>query len=58
VYDIVRLDTACMNHKYRPQLLDKITGVILTGDEDRYMKASLFKLLRMRRICISTTIIV
>jgi len=50
VYDIVRLDTACMNHKYRPQVLEKISGVILTGDKDKYMKASLFKWLGMRRI--------
>jgi len=28
VYDIVRLDTACMNHEYRPHLLDMISGVI------------------------------
>ena len=32
VDDIVKLDNACMNHKYRPQLLDKIDGVILLGD--------------------------
>jgi len=50
VHDIVRLDTACMNHKYRPQLLEKISGVILTGDKDKYMKALLFKWLGMRRI--------
>jgi len=50
VHDIVRLDTACMNHKYRHQLLDKISGVILIGDKDEYMKASLFKWLGMRRI--------
>jgi len=49
VYDIVRLDTAYMNHKYRPQLLDKISGVILTGDKDKDIKAS-FKWLGMRRI--------
>jgi len=50
VYDIVRLDTASMNHKYRPQLLEKISGVILIGDKDRYMNASLYKWLGMRRI--------
>jgi len=50
VYDIVRLDTASMNHEYRPQLLDKIRGVILTGDKDESMKASLYKWLGMRRI--------
>jgi len=32
VYDIVFLDNACMNHRYRSQLLDKISGVILIGD--------------------------
>ena len=50
VDDIVKLDNACLNHKYRPQLLEKISGVILTGDEDEYTKASLFKWLGMRRI--------
>jgi len=50
VYDIVRLDSACINHKYRPQVLDKISGVILTGDKDEYMKASLYKWLGMRQI--------
>ena len=51
VYDIVKLDNACINHKYRPHLLEKISGVILLGDEDdEYMKASLFKWLGMRRI--------
>jgi len=50
VHDIVRLDSACMNHKYRPQLLEKISGVILTGDKDEYMKVSLYKWLGIRRI--------
>ena len=50
VDDIVRLDNACMNHKYRPQLLAKIDGVILIGDKDTSMKALLFKWLGMRRI--------
>ena len=50
VDDIVKLVNACMNHKYRPQLLDKIGGVILLGDKDTSMKASLFKWLGMRRI--------
>ena len=50
VDDIVKLDKACMNHKYRPQLLDKISGVILTGDDNNSMRASLFKWLGMRRI--------
>ena len=49
VHDIVKLDKACMSHKYRSQLMDKISGVILTGDKDRYMKASLFKWLGMRQ---------
>ena len=48
--NIVKLDYACMNHKYRPQLLDKISGVILLGDKDISIKASLFKWLGMRRI--------
>ena len=50
VHDIVKLDIACMNHKYRPQLLDKINGAILIGDMDTYMKASLFQWLGTRRI--------
>jgi len=50
VQDIVNLDNACMNHKYRPQLLDKIDCVILLGDKDISIKASLFKWLGMRRI--------
>jgi hypothetical protein len=50
VDDIVKLDNACMNHKYRPQLLEKMSGVILIGDQDRYIEASLFKWLGMRRI--------
>ena len=29
--NIVKLDNACMNHEYRPQLLEKIDGVILKG---------------------------
>ena len=50
VDDIVELDNVCMNHKYRPQLLAKIDGVILIGDKDTSMKALLFKWLGMRRI--------
>ena len=50
VHDLVRLDNACMNHEYRPHLLEKISGVILIGDNDVSMKASLFKWLGMRRI--------
>jgi hypothetical protein len=50
VDDIVNLDNVCMNHKYRPQLLDKISGVILIGDKDESITTSLFKWLGMRRI--------
>ena len=50
VQDIVNLDNACINHKYRPQLMEKISGVILPGGEDKYMKASLFEWLGVRRI--------
>ncbi len=50
VDDIVKLDNAYMNHEYRHQLMEKISGVILPGDKDEYMKASLFKWLGMRRI--------
>jgi hypothetical protein len=28
VYDIVNLDIACISHEYRPQLMEKISGVI------------------------------
>ena len=50
VDDIVNLDNACMNHKCRSQLMEKISGVILLGDKDESTKASLFKWLGMRRI--------
>ena len=50
VHDIIRLDNACINYKYRPQLLEKINGVILIGDTVTSIKASLFKWLGMRRI--------
>ena len=50
VDDIVKLDNACLNHDYRSQLLDKISCVILLGDKDKFMKASLFKWLGVRRI--------
>ena len=41
--NIVKLDNACINHEYRPQLLEKIDGVILLGDQYTSIKASLFK---------------
>jgi len=50
VDDVVKLDNACINHEYRSQLLDKISGVILIGDKDISIKASLFKWLGMKRI--------
>ena len=50
VHDIVKLDNACRNRKYRTELLQKINGVILLGDKDKSMKASLFQWLGMRRI--------
>ena len=50
VDDIVKLDNTCLNHDYRSQLLDKISGVILLGDKDEFMTASLFKWLGVRRI--------
>ena len=56
VDDVVRLDSACLNHKYRPQLMWKISGVILRGDKDKSVKASLFKWLGMRRIYFMTFI--
>ena len=50
VDDIVQLDNACMNHNYRSQLMEKISGVILRGEKNQSKKASLFKWLGMRRI--------
>ena len=50
VHDIVKLDNACMSHEHRPQLMVKINGLILLGDDDEFMKTSLFKWLGMRRI--------
>jgi hypothetical protein len=50
VQDIVMLDNACMNYEYRPQLLEKISGVILLGDQDISIKASLYKWLGIRKI--------
>jgi len=50
VYDIMRLDSACMNHEYRPKLLEKINGVILSGDLDISIDASLFKWLGLKII--------
>ena len=49
--DLGRLDNMCMNHEYRPQVLDKIRGVIIMGDgEDPCMSASLFRWLGLRGI--------
>ena len=31
LHDLGKLDNMCMNHEYRPQVLDKIRGVILMG---------------------------
>ena len=50
VDDVVKLDSACMNHKYRPQLMEKISGVVLLGVKVIEMKASLFKWLGIRRM--------
>ena len=58
VDDIVNLDNACISHEYRPQLLDKIDGVILLGDKDTSIKASLFKWLGMRRIYLIKMLVV
>jgi len=58
VDDIVNLDNACMNHKYRSQLMDKIRCVILLGDKDQSLNASLFKWLGMRRIYLKIMMIV
>ena len=47
-----------MNREYRPQLLEKISSAILTGDQDTSLKASLFKWLRMRRIYLIKMLVV
>jgi len=57
VHDIAKLDSACMNIRYRPQLLFKISGVILTGEKKKIMKPLLFKWLGMRRIYFTKMII-
>ena len=50
VHDIVRLDSAFMNHEYRYQHLDKISGVILRGDNVTYLKGVFLEWLHTRRI--------
>ena len=53
LHDLGRLDNMCMNHQYRPQVLDKLRGVILIGDgKDPCMSASLFRWLGLRGIYI------
>ena len=32
INDVVNLDNACLNHEYRPVLLSKIEGMVLTGE--------------------------
>jgi len=49
--DVIMPYSACVNNEFRPQLLDKLSGVIFIGDgKDDYMEASLFKWLGLRRI--------
>ena len=51
LHDIGRLDNMCMNHEYRPQVMDKIRGVILKRDgKDPCMSASFFRWLGLRGI--------
>ena len=57
VYDIANLDIACI-HKYRHQLMDKISGVILIGYRDKSIKTSIFKWLGMRGIFLVKMLIV
>ena len=47
LYDLGRLFNMCMNHEYRPQVLDKIRGVILMGY--RLYSEDLYVLLMLRR---------
>ena len=51
IYDIVRLDNACMSQRYRPQLLDKIGGVILMGNKDLVVKKLILEWMIMRNDC-------
>jgi hypothetical protein len=54
LHDLGILDSMCMNHKCRPQVLNKIRGVILMGDgEDPCMNASLFRWLGLRGIYVA-----
>ncbi len=46
--DLGRLDNMCMNHEYRPQVLDKMRGVV--DGKDPWMSASLFRWLSLRGI--------
>ena len=50
VHDRVRLDNAFMNHEYRPQFLEKISGGILRGDNVTYLKGVLLEWLHLRSI--------
>jgi hypothetical protein len=50
VHDIGRLDSAFMNHEYRPQFLEKISGGILRGDNVTYLKGVLLEWLHIRSI--------
>jgi hypothetical protein len=48
--DLGRLDDMCMNHKCRPQVLNKIRGVILMGDgEGPCMSAFLISMVGTER---------
>jgi hypothetical protein len=46
VDDIVELDNACTNHIYRPELMDKISGVILTAEDKDNLRPSHLLVLR------------
>jgi len=52
IHDIVQLDNSCMNHTYRPKLLDKISGAVAFGDADNFesIETSLFEWLGIRCI--------
>jgi hypothetical protein len=47
--DIVILDSACLNHVYRPFLLSKIQGMVLEG-KNKIMSEALHKWVRKRKI--------
>ena len=53
VQDVVKLDNACTNKKYRQKLLKKLKNVILIGDCDEPITITLFEWMGRRSIYLS-----